>query len=266
MTHTRTFVLLAVAMTFSGSMLVAQKPANDPSARLREVLPADVAERVIARIAEARARELPAAALEQRALKFAAKGVDPQSIEKSVSEHSDRLNKAKKALDAGLKRKPAEDEVEAGAEAIRKGVDGAKVSELAKSAPSGRSLAVPLYVMSSLIDRGLPSDEAHKRVSERLQARATDREIEKLPAEVSAEQEKVDRLAGKTNVNADRTDKELPEVATTRSGGRAGGTAATTRPAVGPPAGVPGNAGRSAKPVTPPRTMGKPNTPGNTRN
>jgi hypothetical protein len=267
MTPTPTMILLAVAMTFSGSVLVAQKPANDPSARLREVLPADVAERVIARIAEARARELPAAALEQRALKFAAKGVDPKSIEKSVTDHSDRLNKAKKALDAGMKRKPSEDEVEAGAEAIRKGVDGAKVSELARTAPSGRSLAVPLYVLSSLIDRGLPSDEAHKRVYERLQARATDREIEKLPGEAAvAEKAKIDRRTEEKKVTADRPAKELPDVATTRSGGRAGGTAAATRPTAGPPAGVPGNAGQSAKPATPPRQMGKPNTPGNGRN
>jgi hypothetical protein len=46
---------------------LAQIPAKDPTARLKEVLPPDVAARVLARIADARARQLPADALENRA-------------------------------------------------------------------------------------------------------------------------------------------------------------------------------------------------------
>src|SRR3954467_14628049 len=162
----------------------AQTPAHDPSDRLKEVLPADVADRVLAKIAEARARQLPAAALEHRALKFAAKGVAPADIEKSVSDQTDRMAKANDALRSARSKTPSDDEVEAGAEAIRMGVDGKQVSELAKSAPSGRSLAVPLFVIGSLVDRGLPSDEALKRVQARLEARAADAEIERLPGEL----------------------------------------------------------------------------------
>ena len=55
-------------LVFAFSSAAAQTPAHDPSDRLREILPADVAERVLARIADARARALPAAALENRAL------------------------------------------------------------------------------------------------------------------------------------------------------------------------------------------------------
>src|SRR4030095_6772548 len=144
--------LAALALLSVGASLGAQTPANDPAARLKEVLPADVAERVLGVIAKARARELPAQALENRALKFAAKGVDPKSIEKSIDEQVERMSEAKDALQKGSGHKPLDDEVTAGAEALRKGVDGAKVSELAKTAPSGRSLAVPLYVIGSLID------------------------------------------------------------------------------------------------------------------
>src|SRR6266516_5816799 len=101
MSHTRSFavVLLAIVITAHGS--IAQVPAKDPSARLREVLPADVAERVLARIADARAHQLPAEALENRALKFAAKGVDPRNIERSVNEQAQRMESARSALVSG---------------------------------------------------------------------------------------------------------------------------------------------------------------------
>lgn len=61
-------------------------------------------------------------------------------------------------------------------------MDGHQVSQLARSAPSGRSLAVPLFVISSLVDRGLPSDEALRRVLARLEARASDAQLEGLAA------------------------------------------------------------------------------------
>lgn len=227
---TRSLAALVAATALSASALAAQTPANDPSARLKEVLPADVAERVLATIAKARARELPATALEHRALKFAAKGVAPKDIERSVADQADRMEKAKVALESRRGAKPSGDEIDAGAEAMRKGVDGAKVSELAKSAPSGRSLAVPLYVIGSLMDRGLPSDEALKRVQERLAARATDSEIEKLPAQA---------VAGKANKPA-QTGRDLAATRRPGTAGRSGGAA-----------GVPANGGMAARPSTP---------------
>jgi hypothetical protein len=212
--------------------LGAQAPAADPSARLREVLPADVAARVLAVIAEARARELPAAALENRALKFAARGVVPRDIEHSVAAHAERLDAAKGALVAGRNRKPSGEEVEAGAEALRQGVDGAAVSALAKDAPSGRSLALPLYVIGSLVNRGLPSDDALALVQERLAARATDAELERLPVELPSQ-----AIAGQAN----------------RPAQTGTGLAGTKRPgSAGPPAGVPATGGTKTRP-NPPR-------------
>ena len=218
------------AVLFAAGSLGAQTPANDPSARLREVLPADVAEKVLAAIADARAHDLPARALEQRALKFAAKGVDPTLIARSIEQQEDRMEKAKDALDD--KRKPSSDEIEAGAEALRQGVDGAAVSELAKSAPSGRSLAVPLFVIGSLVDRGLPSDEALARVLAKLQARASDREIEEIPEGLGPDE-------GNRPANAGRPANPGKALGATKTGG-------------GPPAGVPANGGRGAKPTTNP--------------
>ncbi len=225
-------LVLAVALSAQGS--IAQTPARDPSARLREVLPADVAQRVLARIAEARARQLPAEALENRALKFAAKGVDPKNIERSVNEQAARMDTARAALASGRKSTPAGDEVEAGAEAIRKGVDGASVSLLAKSAPSGRSLAVPLFVIGSLTDRGLSSDEALQRVLARLKDRASDTDLERMPGELPPQ-----AVAGQANRPA----------STGRDFGQSHKPASAGPPATaGPPAGVPGNAGAKSNP------------------
>jgi len=219
-----------------------QSKAQDPAARLRAVLPADVAERVLATVAQARARQLPAQALEARALKFAMRGEDPAAIERAVNEHSARLAQSQATLNGARGGRPSDDEVEAGAEALRQGVDGAAVSALAKSAPSGRSLAVPLYVLGQLAARGLPSDDALARVKERLAAKATDAELEQLPAQA---------VAGREN----RPAEVGRDLAKTRRPGNVGGGAGA---AGGPPAGVPANAGAGARPAG----AGRPSTPG----
>ena len=172
-----------VATMAALSNAAAQTPAADPSTKLREILPADVADHVIMKVQEARARELPAQALENRALMLASKKIPPADVELSVSEHADRMQKAKDAIEQARSRRASADEIEAGADAMGRGVDGAQVSALARGAPSGRSLAVPLFVIGSLVDRGLPPDEALQRVQLRLQQRATDRELLKVPAQ-----------------------------------------------------------------------------------
>jgi hypothetical protein len=237
-------ILLAAIATIA-RVGVAQSQANDPSARLKEVLPASVADHVLATIAAARAHDLPAAALENRALKFAAHGVAPKDIEKAIDEQADRMAKGRDALEAARSKKPSGDEVDAAAEAIRKGVDGRNISELAKSAPSGRSVAVPLFVIGSLIDRGLPSAEALKRVRDRLQARASDSELEQLAG--------LSPTAPGSNKPAE-TGRALAE---TKRPASAGGAAGNGSPGGGPPAGVSANGGRGSapnphKPTTPP--------------
>ncbi len=221
--HVPILTALALAATMSAGALSAQTPAHDPSARLQEVLPADVAERVLAKIAYARARQLPAAALENRALKFAARGVAPADIERSVAEQADRMSQAQGLLMSARGSADA-DEIDAAAEAMRKGVDGQTVSELARSAPSGRSLAVPLHVIGSLVARGLPSDDALARVHARLMARASDAELQQLPA--AAEQRR-----------PAQTGRELGAARGAGNPGAAARPTSTPRPA--PPVGRP---------------------------
>jgi len=245
---TRLRLFLAVLFLLGmGQPAAAQNSVSDQAARLREVLPADVAERVLATIAEARSRDLPAAALEQRALKFAAKGVDAAAIEKSVAEHAGRLLNARNALAVVRGRQTQDDELEAGAEALRKGVVGAQLSELAKAAASGRSLAAPLYALSSLIDRGLPADQAIQRVHDRLIARAADAEFQRISTEGSAG-------AGQSNKpELTGADRAAANRAANTPSGRATGR---------PPTIVPGNAGKDTRPTpkkpdTPPRGRGR---------
>ena len=222
-------ILLAAMLVVAESS--AQTPAKDPSTRLREVLPADVAQRVLDRIAAARTRELPAEALENRALKFAAKGVAPLDIERSISEQAERMERARAAIANGRGQGASGDEIEAGAEALRKGVDGAAVSALAKAAPN-RSLAVPLFVIGSLTDRGLSSDDALARVLARLEARASDADLEAMPGNLPAQ-----AARGQSNRPAEGN-RGLGQTRRATSG----------RPSTaGPPAGVPGNGGIKSK-------------------
>ena len=229
----RKFALLAACMALAAP-LSAQNSTEDLSARLREVLPADVAERVIATVADARSRGLPARALEQRALMLARKGAEPDAIARSVADHSRAMGEARAALARGRAGRPADQDVAAGAEVIRRGVDGSQISALAKSAPSGRSLAVPLLVIGSLVDRGLPSDAALARVLERMNARATDAELSRIPQQ---------GVAGRDRGEAARAGRPGPRPPPPTTVGRgAGGTARGRPPANVPPA--PGGRGR----------------------
>lgn len=231
------FGAAAVALVMSAGLASAQTPARDPSERLREVLPPDVAAHVLATVANARSHNLPAQALEQRALKFAAKGVKPADIQRSVDEQAARMGLAKAALERGRGRAADSTEIEAGAEAMRQGVDGSKVSELAKSAPSGRSLAVPLFVLGSLTDRGLPSDQALQRVLDRLNAHASDSDLQQLPAQAANGQSHRPVGGGSATGLSHK-----PATA-----GRPTGVGGRPATAGGPPAGVPSNAGARGK-------------------
>lgn len=239
--------ILMTAMFVAASGAVAQT-SDDASTRLREVLPAPVAARVLAVIARARAHDLPTEALENRALKFAAKGVQPDSIEKSVVDHETRMERGKETIERARGNKAAGDEVEAAAEVLRKGVDGPALSEFAKSAPSGRSLAVPLFVIGGLLDRGLPSDDAILRVVARLRARASDRDLESMPGEV---------LPRSSNANGRGPAETGRSIDDAKQPGNGVGLA-RGRGAGGPPSGVPANGGAAAnpgrgnKPPTPP--------------
>jgi hypothetical protein len=218
----------------AGAQEPGQSHAYDPSARLNEVLPNAIKEHVLAVIAEARSRGLPAQALERTALKGAARQVPAADIERAVVAQAERLERVQNALSRVPNRRSSGEEIEAGAEAVRNGVDVTALVELATSAPSGRSLAVPMHVLGSLVARDLPSKEALAVVLAKLEARASDSEIAQLPEQAT------NRPAGKPEA----TGRDL---AGTKRPGNAGA----------PTAGVPANGGAGVRPTVP-----KPSNPG----
>jgi hypothetical protein len=167
---------LLIALTLMFASAASAQTANDPSATLRKRLPEKVADHVLATIADARSHSLPAAALEQQALRLTRKGAKPADIEKSIDASADNMRKSKAALEKSGRR-PTNDEVVAGGALIGRGVDGSDISGFAKTAPHDRSLAVPLYVTGSMIDHGLKANAALERVHTRLMQKATDRQL-----------------------------------------------------------------------------------------
>ena len=148
-----------------------------PTDRLQNVLPPEVSSQVLEQIEDARARGLPAQAMATLALEGVTKGRSGEEIVAAVEGLATDMTQATEALERAGDREPQGGEVEAATAAMRMGVDGEAVGELARSQPSGRSLAVPLLVVGGLVDRGLPSDEALASVRDRLEAGATDGQL-----------------------------------------------------------------------------------------
>lgn len=166
------FLLLAAVATLPLSTAAQQ----DPIERLSQVLPAEMAEQVLARVEDAREMSLPTQAVANLALEGVAKGRSAAEVLAAVELLVADMGRALEAMQSA-RHDPGAGEIEAATAALRMGVDGAAVAELARSAPSGRSLAVPLLVLGGLAQRGLPSEEALTALSERLAARAPDAEL-----------------------------------------------------------------------------------------
>jgi hypothetical protein len=234
-------VLLMAPAALAAQQMPAQQRQREALDRLRQVLPAAQADRVVATVNDAIARGLPGLAIAERALEGIAKGRSGEEVAAAARGFAEQLGGSRDALTRGG-RTPDASEIEGGATAMSLGVDGETVSALASSAPSGRSLAVPLAVVGALVQRGLPSDGALAAVQARLEARASDLELVDMPGE-----------AGRLIAQGYRPSEVGRAMAALRSGiaappaGAAAGGAAA-------PAGVPTNVGQPGqRPQPPPR-------------
>ena len=166
------------SMILSATLLPMAVGAQEiPTERLQDVLPPEIAAQVVQKIEDARARGIPGDAIATLALEGVTKDRSPEEVLDAVETLSTDLTEALDALEGAGDRQPEGGEVEAATAAMRMGVDGEAVSELAMSQPSGRSLAVPLLVVGGLVERGLPSDDALASVRSRLEAGVTDGEL-----------------------------------------------------------------------------------------
>lgn len=150
------------------------------SARIKKLLPQATADRVLAAIASARNRGLPASALENRALKFAAKKIAPSEIEDAISADAEAMGKAEKLLTASGRRYPSAEEIDAVAQLLGEGADSASIGAIAKFAAAGRSIDVPLRVGAELVATTSSPHETLARVEDRVRGGATDAQLEKM--------------------------------------------------------------------------------------
>ncbi|HEX9611689.1 MAG TPA: hypothetical protein VF978_07350 [Gemmatimonadales bacterium] len=122
-------------------------------------LDAETRTAVTALLDSARAGGLPTEPLLDRALEGAAKGAAKEQIVAATRRLAGHLARARDAL--GTKASPAE--LEAGAAALRAGVDSTMLSALRRSRPR-QSLTVPLAVLADLVTSGVPADTAARAV------------------------------------------------------------------------------------------------------
>ena len=209
-------VMIAASMLLIAGSVGAQTPAHDPSSRLSELLPPEASARVMQVIADARARQLPAQAIEHRALEMLTKGATPAEVLDRVSKYAGELSEARSALQRGGVSRPSDDEVAGAAEVISKGVSGEAVAEFARNS-DGAPLAVALFVVGSLLDAEHPANKALAEVQKRLEAGASEGELRAIGEAAAASRKPA------------ATGRELAD---------------TKRPAnAGRPAGVPANPG-----------------------
>jgi len=224
-------LILLGAVTLIPTSLLAQR---DPIEHLRSALPADVAAQVIPILQDAMAHDLPASAVANVALQGVAMGRGAAEVHAAAQSMVTDLRAAHDAISEGG-RSPTQEETQAGAIAMRQGVDRSTLSALASSAPSGRSLTVPLAVIGALVSRGLPAGEVLHAVEQRLQGHSSDQQLAELP-------EGAGRMLSQGMKPA--------EVGTALAGMRAGFTVPASGGAVppgGPPSGVPANGGVAGK-------------------
>ena len=158
----------------------AKADEGSPSARLKKVLPRATAERVLASIASARAKGLPATALENRALKYAARDVKPKEIEDAIIADADAMAKAKQIFTAAGRRDPSAEEIDVAGQLLGEGADSASIGALAQFAAAGRPIDVPLHVSAELAATSSSPNETLARVEDRVRSGATDAQLEQM--------------------------------------------------------------------------------------
>jgi len=153
MNGSRVVSLLIVALALAGSRAAAQDD------RLSRRLESTTYAQVAAELDSARGAGLPLEPLIARALEGASKNATGARIVAAVHRLAADLATARRALgDASTTT-----ELEAGASALRAGVDATALSELRRARPH-YALTVPLAVLADLVARGVPADTAARFV------------------------------------------------------------------------------------------------------
>ncbi len=103
---------------------------------------------------------LPTRPLVNRALEGAARRTTSERIIRVVREHTTALGQARRTLG----EKSTEDELEAGAIALRAGIDVHTLETVRSIRPNGQAV-VPLVVLTDIVRRGVPGNSAREAVA-----------------------------------------------------------------------------------------------------
>ncbi|HUG38288.1 MAG TPA: hypothetical protein VML54_15125 [Candidatus Limnocylindrales bacterium] len=148
--------LAAVALSFC---LPAGASGQDPGFLSR--LDAETRAAVLPTVQAAAGDSLPTGALQSKVLEGMAKAVAPAQIAQVVQTLADELRSARGALRAELPDVSLSDgEIVATASAARQGIGYDVVVSLWDLRGDGRSLEIPVTILSELVRRGVPVEEA----------------------------------------------------------------------------------------------------------
>lgn len=129
---------------------------------------------------EAAEMGLPVRPLINRALEGAARRMPGDRILRVVREHAIALQTAKRALG----ERSTEDELEAGAIAVRAGLDERTLESVRNARPAGQAV-VPLVVLTDIVRRGVPAPTARDAVQTLARTPRSDEVLMGLQATVA---------------------------------------------------------------------------------
>lgn len=173
----RAFVLAAAL----GFPALATAAAQDSTSLPRRLDPVTLAA-VRALIDSARADSIPSKPFVDRALEGTAKHVPPARIVLALHQLAVELGEARRLLRVGAPRAAiAGDEIVAAADARRRGVPARDVSALRHDVSVSTSLVVPLTVLSDLVQRGIPADQARAVVEQLIAAGVSAQQMADIP-------------------------------------------------------------------------------------
>lgn len=181
MTTTRLSFAVAASLAVALPSARAQAPSRDAASltRLEQTLDADTYRAVLRVIEGARARALPTEPLVDRALEGAMKRAPGARIRAAVSTLAQRLEVARGALAPS----PTAADIAAGAGALSVGVPHETLRTIRSIQPD-QPVAVPLGVLTELVARSVPVDQAAMIVVQLLRRGATPTQLVALSADV----------------------------------------------------------------------------------
>lgn len=147
-------------------------------------LSAESRARIEAMVAAAQAHGLPTEAMEDRVAEGQAKGASEAQIVAATAKTMGQLRASHEAMVRAGRTEPSDEEVSRGASVIARGATQAQLEAVVEQAPSERSLVVAFEVLTALMARGIPVDNALAVITSNLEARATDAQLAALGASV----------------------------------------------------------------------------------